>query len=152
MRRLSIVATLGFGASAFSAEAQNISMVGYWDVFAPHEEAFWSALSPQQPIEGVLHLRDLAMAERFQGQSVQPLGDFDVITGGPSGPLVLLPGLPNQNLCPSSSGGYSGIAGLSHRGYVDAGIGEGAMAMLFGLDQSKLAFDFRGHPGWTNPF
>jgi hypothetical protein len=90
--------------------------------------------------------------ERFSGQIRTTSGNFDQLSGLPSGTLQLVAGAPNQNLN-VFSGFYGGTTsnrfnGLGPVGYpsFDA-IGEGAFAVLFANDQSQFGFQIIGGNG-----
>ena len=83
--------------------------------------------------------------ERFAGQilGVTSVGGrpHDVLAGNPTGPLTLVTGAPGRNLYRHNGA----LAGLGPVGspHVDA-IGEGAIAVLFDIDQSKIALIVSG--------
>jgi hypothetical protein len=97
----------------------------------------------------------LAIGERFVGQTVtdgpnqQGGGVHDVIHGSPAGPLALAFGPANQNLVigdttPAGGTGHA-IGGLGSVGWPEfTSMGEGAMAVLFAIDQSDLGFTVFG--------
>lgn len=97
----------------------------------------------------------LTIGEHFVGQTVsdgpnqQGGGVHDVVSGLPSGPLVLALGPDNRNLVmgdtsPAGGTGHA-ISGLGSVGWPDfAAIGEGAVALLFKYDQPDLGFTVFG--------
>jgi hypothetical protein len=86
--------------------------------------------------------------ERFVGQVNTPSGNFDVLSGAPSGSLALAVGAAGQNLNVVVNGGTQVLAGLGPLGFpsFDA-IGEGAFAVLFDFDQSEFGFQLVGGNG-----
>jgi hypothetical protein len=83
--------------------------------------------------------------ERFSGQSLIASGNFDQLSGSPSGTLQLVAGAANQNLNVFTEGSSQVLTGLGTLGYpsFDA-IGEGAFAVLFANDQSQFGFQMVG--------
>ena len=91
-----------------------------------------------------------SFAERFLGQTLGVSGDFDTLSGTPSGPLTLVAGAANQNLSLLNSGGSSTVVGVSSAGGGHpnfSAIGEGAVTVLYDFDQSELGFDVVGANG-----
>ncbi|MCB9845157.1 MAG: hypothetical protein H6811_04115 [Phycisphaeraceae bacterium] len=100
----------------------------------------------------------LRMAERFAGQTVSDgtdksgFGVFDVVTGAPTGPLSLAVGAPTENLVIGDSTPVGGpghvISGLGSLGWPSfEAIGEGAIALLFDVNQFELGFTVFGESG-----
>ena len=82
--------------------------------------------------------------ERFAGQTLSYNGDFDVITGSPSGPLNLLAGAAGQNLNVFNYA-TNVLTGLGPFGFPDFdAIGEGSVAMYFSAPQSEISFSLVG--------
>lgn len=103
--------------------------------------------SPGTVYNGLLWSGGLQFAERFMGQGLSYSGDFDVVSGAPSNPLILQVGLPGQNLDVFA---YTGnvLAGLGNVGYPDLdAIGEGSIAMVFPSAQSRVSFELVGGNG-----
>lgn len=91
----------------------------------------------------------VGFAERFVGQAVTYSGDFDQLSGTPSGPLSLQTGLSNENInifAGTYGGEYGNVLnGLGNLGYPDSSaVGEGSFAMLFSTDQSEFGFQLVG--------
>lgn len=90
-------------------------------------------------------------AERFVGQILSYNGDFDVLSGAPTGPLAPYAGNPTENLSVYDHfGGPDGqiLTGNGPVGWPDYGaIGEGSFAVLFDFDQSEFGFDIVGQDG-----
>lgn len=89
----------------------------------------------------------VTFGEHFNGQTLSTSGNFDVPSGTPTGPLALQVGAPGQNLYPLTVRAISlqplqldnALAGLGKRGASStAGIGEGAISILFSSDQSQF--------------
>lgn len=91
-----------------------------------------------------------SFGEHFLGQTLSFNGNFDVLTGNPSGALTLVAGAANQNLNVFVNGASNVLTGLGPLGFpnFDA-IGEGAFAVLFTFDQSEFGFDLVGGNGGT---
>ena len=105
--------------------------------------------NPGTNYDGVVKNGGLGFAERFEGQTLGANGDFDAVTGTPTGPLHLQVGAPGQNLDVFS---YvtNVLAGLGNVGFpeLDA-IGEGSIAICFPSPQSGVSFDLVGGNGGT---
>lgn len=83
----------------------------------------------------------VSFAERFQGQTLSFNGDLDVLSGTPSGPLMLLPGAAGQNLSGGSEFGFVGLYPCGFRECANGdGYGEGAFAILFPDPVSSFGF------------
>ena len=89
----------------------------------------------------------VAFGEHFSGQMLSASGNFDVPSGTPTGPLGLQVGAPGQNLYPATVRAISlqplqldnALAGLGQLGASStAGVGEGAISILFSSDQSQF--------------
>lgn len=85
--------------------------------------------------------------ERFEGQT-GPSGRFwDQLSGQPSGPLILLPGEPSQNLHLKGYGAITTLAGCSSIGGgcpFGTAEGEGAISILLDRDASRFAIRIFG--------
>lgn len=89
----------------------------------------------------------VAFGERFSGQHLSTSGNFDVPSGTPTSPLALQVGTPGQNLYPLTVRAISlqplqldnALAGIGQSGASStAGVGEGAISILFSSDQSQF--------------
>jgi PEP-CTERM motif len=94
----------------------------------------------------VISLFGASFAERFAGQTLSVSGDFDALSGRPTGPLTLLAGAPFRNLDVSNNPfgppGNRVLDGLGPLGFPSfSAIGEGSVAVLFDIDQSQFGFD-----------
>ena len=90
---------------------------------------------------------NVSIAERFAGQALSYNGDFDVLSGLPSGPLTLVAGATFANLVVLSFGapGNQVIAGIGPGLFPNGtAFGPGALSALFSTDQSELGFDLVG--------
>ncbi|THD64123.1 MAG: PEP-CTERM sorting domain-containing protein [Phenylobacterium sp.] len=98
--------------------------------------------------DGVVVDNGVAFAERFKGQTLSYNGNFDVLSGNPTGPLTLVAGAPNQNLNIFTEISSNVLAPDGPVGYPnDDGIGEGAVSFLFSTDQSQFGFQLVGGNG-----
>jgi hypothetical protein len=92
-------------------------------------------------------------AERFVGQTLTLSGNFDILSGTPSGPLSLQVGAANHNVGvveAPSCGPTQILAGWGPPGFPDfSGGGEGCFAVLFDFDQSEFGFRICGGNGGT---
>lgn len=96
-------------------------------------------------IDGILEQRGVRFGERFVGQPLQALGDFDAVEGPANAPLSLLPGAPGETLGILRLMRTSVLQGHGPRGFPRAeAVGEGAIAVIFDNDQSAIALDLRG--------
>ncbi len=104
-----------------------------------------SGSGPGYKVDDILPLEGATFGERFEGQSVIPQGSHDQITGTAFGPLTMMPGLAGQNLSVVHFYGNTVLNGYGSAGFPKREAqGEGAIAVLFDIDQSALAFDLRG--------
>lgn len=104
--------------------------------------------APGTNYNGIVVSGGASFAERFAGQTNSPSGDFDVLSGAPTGPLTLVTGTSGQNLVVLLNEGTQVLAGLGPLGFPDFdAIGEGAFAILFTTDQSEFGFQLVGGDG-----
>lgn len=109
-----------------------------------------SGNGPGHLISELLVLDGAVFGEHFAGQTVQPNGDHDQISGPALPPLTVLPGAPEQNLSVVYLRGNNVLNGYGVAGFPKRkGQGEGAISFLFDEDQSSLAFDIRGGESGT---
>lgn len=101
--------------------------------------------APGTNYNGIFESNGADFGERFVGQINTPLGNSDVLSGTPTGPLTLALGPTNQNLNVVFNVSSQVLAGLGPLGFpnFDA-VGEGAFAVLFDFDQSEFGFDLVG--------
>ena len=103
--------------------------------------------NPGTNYDGLIATGGMLFAERFAGQSLGYSGDFDVVTGSPSNPLLLQVGAAGANLNVFDYNGHV-LNGLGPLLFPDLdAIGEGAMAMQFPVPQSQVRFDLVGGNG-----
>lgn len=104
-----------------------------------------SSRGPGRQIPNVLVMDGAAFGERFAGQSVEALGDHDMITGTALAPLTIMPGENGENLSIVYFDGNNILNGYGKAGYPKRHAqGEGAISFLFDDDQSALSFQVRG--------
>ncbi|WP_328186592.1 PEP-CTERM sorting domain-containing protein [Marinobacter sp. OP 3.4] len=108
-------------------------------------------LGPNEQVtfDAIFESGNTSFGESFAGQTVTTSGDFDVLTGSPTGPLTLVPGGAVTNITAVDGGagdvGNTAIAGSGPDGYPAASaVGEGSIAILFDFDQSEFGFDIVG--------
>lgn len=108
-------------------------------------------LGPNEQVtyDTIFESGNTSFGESFAGQTVTTSGDFDVLTGSPTGPLTLVPGGALTNITAVDGGagdvGNTAIAGSGPDGYPAASaVGEGSIAILFDFDQSEFGFDIVG--------
>lgn len=104
-----------------------------------------SGAGPGHKVDDILPLPGATFGERFAGQDVQARGPHDEIVGNPFAPLTMMPGASGQNLSVVHFYGNAVLNGYGAAGFPKReGQGEGAIAVLFDVPQSALAFDLRG--------
>ena len=151
LRKHAIVA--GFGACLFSVEASaaEIMQVDYTSLTGTEFISFGSvAAGPGAGTnyDGVTVIDGVGFGERFSGQSVTASGNFDQISGSPSGELGLVAGDPGENFAAFTSPAGVVLSGIGPAGYpVFDAIGEGALSLLFSTDQSEFGFLLAGGSG-----
>lgn len=98
--------------------------------------------------DNILVLNGVSFGERFEGQTVTALGNFDQIGGSPIAGLTLLAGDPGHNLDVFQSPAGAVLTGVGTLGYPEFdAIGEGALSLLFSTDQSEFGFRLAGGNG-----
>jgi hypothetical protein len=147
IRSLSCVAVLALAGSAFG----QITPVPYASLTGTGFEGFEgfaAASGAGVNYDAVVGNSNVSFAERFAGQTLGVSGDFDTLSGSPTGPLSLVVGAPDQNLSLLISGGSNVITGLGPLGYPSFGaVGEGALSFLFDVDQGEFGFQLVGGDG-----
>ena len=104
-----------------------------------------SSNGPGFLITDLLVMDGAVFGERFAGQSVEPVGTHDTISGRALPPLTVMPGASGQNLSVVWFDGNNVLNGYGTAGYPKRdGQGEGAIAFLFDEDQAAVAFQLRG--------
>jgi len=102
-------------------------------------------VSPDSHVDDVLTLDGAQIGEHFAGQQIVPNGPHDALTGRAFDPLQMRAGPDGQNLSVVHFSGSTVINGYGVAGFPKRdGQGEGAMAVLFDVDQSAFGFDLRG--------
>jgi hypothetical protein len=104
-------------------------------------ESVAGGVAPGTNYDGLLNFGGVLIGERFAGQVLGASGNSDTLSGSPSGPLTVEPGLAGENTVVFANSGSQVLAGLGPLGFpaFDA-IGEGAVAILFDNDQSSFGF------------
>jgi hypothetical protein len=102
-----------------------------------------------------------SFAERFQGQTLGSAtitvgvntSVLDTLSGSPSSPLTLVPGLSMQNLSVADDGfSNTVLGGNGQKGFIGEGIGEGAVSILFDSDVNDFVIDGIGFDGGNITF
>jgi hypothetical protein len=142
---LLIIFLLGFAGLSGGAP---INQVGYGSLTGTGLITFddiAGGASPGTNYDAILQFTGAAFGERFSGQTLSTSGNFDILSGSPTGPLSLAAGAPNQNLNVILVGNSQIIDGVGPKGYpnFDA-IGEGSLAVLFDHDESEFGFRIIG--------
>jgi hypothetical protein len=150
-RQLAAGLALAFAVSF--AQAAPINQVAYASLTGTQLITFddvAGGAAPGTNYDGILVSGGASFGERFLGQTNTPAGDFDVLSGSPSGPLSLVAGEAGRNLNVLVNLDSHVLAGLGPLGWpnFDA-IGEGAFAVLFTTDQSEFGFQLVGGDGGT---
>ncbi|WP_380876204.1 hypothetical protein ACFB49_07750 [Sphingomonas sp. DBB INV C78] len=111
-----------------------------------------SGAAPGTNYEGVMLIDGVSFGERFAGQTLTPLGNFDQLGGTPTASLTLLAGDVGRNLTFFDSPAGKVLSGNGPTGFPDFdAIGEGAVSLMFVNDQSEFGFRLAGgHGGNAN--
>ncbi len=103
---------------------------------------------PGTNYDGGLSLFGAGFAERFAGQTLSASGGFDILTGAATSPLTLVNGAAGENIGVFMFNSDDVIYGLGPSGFPEFdAIGEGALSVLFDVDQSQVGFDVVGAEG-----
>ena len=103
---------------------------------------------PGTNYDGILVASGVAFGERFFGQTLTAVGDFDQLSGVPIGDLTLLAGAANHNLAPFQNPAGQVLSGIGTSGFPNNNaIGEGAVSLLFSSGQSEFGFRLTGGNG-----
>lgn len=104
-----------------------------------------ATMGPGHPLDDFLVLPGASFAERFVGQTLEITGDHDRVYGPAANPLSLMAGHAGQNMSLVIMGQNRVLNGYGPAGYPRRNAqGEGAISVLFDVDQPALAFDLRG--------
>jgi hypothetical protein len=138
--------------AAFGAQAAPIKQIDYSSLSGTQLITFDDILGGDFPgtnYDGNLILGGASFAERFAGQTNKPVGDFDVLSGTPSGPtLTLAGGELAKNLAVLVELGSQVLVGLGPEGFESfEASGEGSFAVLFETNQSQIGFRLLGGNG-----
>jgi hypothetical protein len=141
-----------------AAAAQEILRVPYDPLAAELSEridfeTYPRRMSPGVQLDGQESFPGAAIAERFAGQETRTTGPFDALAGQPSGPLRLTAGAVGQNLAVNYVYLFSNqLTGLGPLGWPERDAeGEGAVAILFELDQAALGLRVTSEPRPRDP-
>lgn len=140
------------------AHAGPINIIDYRAISNEHVITFSGVdggLGPGTNYDDLIVTGGVSFGEHFAGQTVYfretDYGGSDLIAGQPDGELTLLAGTPNRNLVvlfSDSERGNNVLTGAGIWGYPTfAGVGEGAIAMLFSTDQSQVGLSILGDDG-----
>lgn len=146
-------AVLLFAVIASAAQPQAIQQVPYAEledklVARIDFETYPKAMSPGNPLDGVVVFDGARFAEQFAGQLVAQEAGFDTLHLLPVRPLTLQPGVPGQNLAVEFIFFLSNqLKGMAPPGFPEKNAGgEGAVSILFDRDQSALGFVVASEP------
>jgi hypothetical protein len=100
-------------------------------------------------VDGLVGQSGAQYGERFSGQVLSTVGNFDVLTGSPSSPLTLLPGEAALNLYFLAFNSVA-LAGCGPATCpIDNAVGEGAVSILLDSPTDVFGFDVVGAHGGT---
>jgi len=154
-RSISQIMMFGIVSCAVQVANASILQVDYASlsgIAGANFEDLGLADNEQIHFDSIFESGNTSFGESFAGQTVTTNGDFDVLSGTPTGPLTLLPGgtLTNVTAVDGGAGdvGNTAIAGSGPTGFpnYDAA-GEGSIAILFDFGQSEFGFDIVGANG-----
>lgn len=139
--------------ATWGAQAAPINQVAYASLTGTELITFddvAGGAAPGTNYDAIFESGNTAFAERFVGQTNTPAGNFDLLSGTPSGPLALAVGAAGQNLNVFDNSGSQVLTGLGPLGFDDLdAIGEGSIALLFDFDQSEFGFQLLGTESGT---
>ena len=142
------IALLVAGGWSSSASAASIIVISPSTLNTSDIETF-SDLSIPYPgiIDTVLVRNGISFAERFAGQTVSSDVHWsDVLSGMPTAGLTLVAGAPSQNLAQTFGNNHSRV--IAGRNELEDN-GEGAVAVLFSVNQFELGFSITGSTGFV---
>jgi hypothetical protein len=142
MQRLLLLLACALSIVPFSAAAAPINPIAPGSLTVAGVIDF--LIGPAASYDSILALPGASFSEHFAGQTVSASGDYDVVSGMPTGPLALVTGPVGQNLGAGETTFpiLSSIAGLGPAGNPNANaVGRGALSILFDLDQSAVGFE-----------
>ena len=151
LRKCATAASALAGVFMATALRAQVTQVAYGSLTGTQSASFGTV--PGGPgagtnYDGILGVDGIAFGERFAGQTVSALGNFDQISGTPSNQLTLLAGDAAHNLTVFQSPAGPVLTGNGTQGYpVFDAIGEGAVSLLFSTDQSQFGFQLAGGNG-----
>ena len=152
---LLLSATITGVSSVGIAAASSVNQVSYGSLTGSEVVTFEDLpqiSAPGTNYDNIFVSGGVSFAERFVGQTLSTLNNFDQLSGSPNAGLALQIGAANQNIN-VFAGNYNGkygnvLDGLGPIGYpsYDA-IGEGSFALRFSTDQSQFGFSLVGGDG-----
>ncbi|MFT6269801.1 MAG: hypothetical protein ACJAVV_002628 [Alphaproteobacteria bacterium] len=150
---LLVTTIFGFNFTANSAILE-VAYDSLGGVAGANFEDLGLADNEQITYDAIFESGNTSFAESFVGQTVDAVGNFDLLTGNPVGPLRLLAGDAATNVTAIDGGagdvGNTAIAGSGPAGFPSPdAVGEGSIAILFDFDQSEFGFDIVGGNGGT---
>ena len=150
-KRATVLAGIGLGLFPATAVRAQVAQVDYSSLTGTQSASPASVAGGPgvgTNYDNVLVIDGVAFGERFAGQTVSPLGNFDELGAAPSSGLTLLAGDPGHNLTVFQSPAGAVLSGVGTLGFpaFDA-IGEGAVSLLFSSDQSQFGFGLAGGNG-----
>ena len=153
LRKYARIVGLGLGVCSATSLPAQIAQVDYTALSGSQSISLASVPGGPPPgtnYDSILVINGVQFGERFDGQTVTPLGNFDQLGGSPTGPLTLLAGAPGHNLDVFNSPAGPVLTGLGTLGFPENdAIGEGAISLLFATDQSEFGFRLAGGNGGT---
>lgn len=151
LRKHAIIWGAGLFLCAAEARAAEIAQVSYGSLTGTEFVSFGNVTAgggAGTNYDGMLIIDGVGFGEHFNGQTVTASGNFDQLSGSPSGALNLVAGAPGQNLAALQSPAGVVLSGIGPAGYpVFDAIGEGAVSLLFSTDQSEFGFLLAGGHG-----
>ena len=132
-----------------NATAAPINQVGYGTLTGTQLITFddvAGGAAPGTNYDAIFRSGNTSFGERLLGQTLTTSGDFDILSGAPTGSLSLAVGAPGQNLNIFIHTNLSQVlTGLGPKGFPDYdAVGEGSFAVLFDKDQSQFGFQLVG--------
>ena len=136
------------GASAFAAPINQVTYASLTGTQIVDFDDIAGGAAPGTNYDSVFVSHGVGFGERFSGQTLTAVGDFDKLSGSPTGPLNLLAGAAGHNLNVFLNAGSNVLTGLGTSGFPNFNaIGEGAFALTFSSDQSQFGFQLVGGDG-----
>jgi hypothetical protein len=151
LRKSAKIVGLTLGLCLATSLPAQVAQVDYASLTGTESVSFSSlagGAAPGTNYDSTLVVNGVAIGERFAGQAVTALGNFDQLGGSPSGPLTILAGDPGHNLNVFQSPAGPVLSGVGTLGFpANDAIGEGAVSFLFATNQSEFGFSLAGGNG-----